>query len=235
MPVESVSYPAAFIFGLLSFFSPCVLPLLPAYFSFISGYSIEELSDGSDTAMRHKVILSTTAFVLGFSAVFIALGMSAFQIGALAHSHRDIIRYAGGILIILFGIHLSGFYSFPLLNYEARRLSLQKKPLHVLGTLLIGMAFAAGWSPCMGPQLGSILIIASSQETIWQGILLLGLYSAGLAIPFLSLSLFINSLVQFLQKAKKAIRFVNITAGLLLIAMGILLLTDKLMLLMYAG
>ncbi|MCP3954106.1 MAG: cytochrome c biogenesis protein CcdA [Desulfobacterales bacterium] len=234
MLVETVPYPAAFLFGLLSFFSPCVLPLLPAYFSFISGYSLEELTDGSDATVRRKVILSTTAFVLGFSAVFIALGMSASLIGNLAHNYRDAIRIAGGILIILFGIHMSGIYSFPLLNYEGR-LHLEKKPLHALGTFLIGMAFAAGWSPCMGPQLGSILIIAGSRETIWQGTLLLGIYSAGLAIPFLVLSFFINYLIQFLQRVKKAIRVVNVTAGILLIAMGLLLLSNKLTFLMFTG
>jgi len=234
MLAESVSYPAAFLFGLLSFFSPCILPLLPAYFSFISGYSMEELIDGRNAAVRRKVIASTLAFVLGFSTVFIALGMSASLIGNLAHDYRDLIRITGGILIILFGIHLSGIYSFPLLNYEGR-LHLEKKPLHALGAFLIGMAFAAGWSPCMGPQLGSILILAGSRETIWQGTLLLGIYSAGLAIPFLILSFFIHSLVQFLQRVKKAVRVVNIAAGILLIVMGLLLLTNKLTLLMVTG
>jgi cytochrome c-type biogenesis protein len=234
MLVETVPYPAAFLFGLLSFFSPCILPLLPAYFSFISGYSIEELADGGDAALRRKVIFSTTGFVLGFSTIFVALGMSASLIGGLAHNHRDFIRIAGGILIILFGIHMSGIYSFPLLNYEGR-LHLQKKPLHILGAFLIGMAFAAGWSPCMGPQLGSILIIAGNQETVWQGTLLLVIYSAGLAIPFLVLSFFINYLVQFLQRVKKAVRVVNVTAGILLIVMGVLLLSNKLTLLMFTG
>ncbi len=234
MLVETVPYPAAFLFGLLSFFSPCILPVLPAYFSFISGYSLEELSDGGDATVRRRVMLSTAAFVLGFSTVFIALGMSASLIGNLAHNYRDIIRITGGILIILFGIHMSGIYSIPLLNYEGR-LHLQKKPLHALGTFLIGMAFAAGWSPCMGPQLGSILIMAGSRETIWQGTMLLAIYSAGLAIPFLILSFFIHSLVQFLQRAKKAVRYVNITAGILLIVMGLLLLTNKLTLLMFTG
>ena len=230
MLVETVPISAAFLFGLLSFFSPCILPLLPAYFSFISGYSMEELVDVNDARIRKKVVVSTTMFVLGFSVVFIALGMTASLIGNLAHDYRHLIRISGGILIILFGVHMSGLYSFRLLNMEGR-LHMQKKPLHVLGTFLIGMAFAAGWSPCMGPQLGSILIMAGSQETIWRGTVLLGIYSAGLAIPFLILSFFINYLVQFLQRAKKAVRYVNMTAGILLIIMGILLLTDKLTLL----
>ncbi len=234
MLVENVPYPAAFLFGLLSFFSPCILPLLPAYFSFITGFSIEELTDGGNLTVRKKVIFSTAAFVLGFSTVFIALGTSASVIGNLAHNHRDIIRITGGILIILFGIHMSGLYSFPILNYE-RRVHLHKKPLHVFGAFLIGMAFAAGWSPCMGPQLGSILIIAGSRETIWQGTALLGVYSAGLAIPFLVLSFFINTLLQFLQKTKKAVRVVNIIAGILLIVMGLLLLSNKLSLLIATG
>ena len=234
MLVENVPYPVAFLFGLLSFFSPCVLPLLPAYFSFITGYSMEDLTTGNNSAIRKKVILSTTAFVLGFSTVFIALGISATLIGSLAHNYRDIIRITGGSLIILFGIHMTGIYSFPFLNYE-RRIHLQKKPLHAMGAFLIGMAFAAGWSPCMGPQLGSILIIAGSRETLWQGTALLGVYSAGLAIPFLVLSFFVNSLLQFLQRAKKAVRVVNIAAGILLIVMGLLLLTNKLGFLVATG
>ncbi len=234
MLVENVPYPAAFLFGLLSFFSPCILPLLPAYFSFITGYSTEELTARSSLAVRRKVVFSTAAFVLGFSTVFIALGTSASLIGSLAHNYRDIIRITGGILILLFGIHTSGLYSFSILNYEGR-IHLQKKPLHVLGAFLIGMAFAAGWSPCMGPQLGSILILAGSRETLWQGAALLAVYSTGLAIPFLALSFFINYLLKFLQKARKAVRVVNIAAGILLMAMGILLLTNKLSLLMTAG
>jgi len=234
MLVETVPYPVAFLFGLLSFFSPCILPLLPAYFSFITGYSMEDLTTGNNSAIRKKVVFSTTAFVLGFSTVFIALGISATLIGSLAHNHRDIIRITGGILIILFGIHMTGIYSFPFLNYE-RRIHLQKKPLHAMGAFLIGMAFAAGWSPCMGPQLGSILIIAGSRETLWQGTALLGVYSAGLAIPFSILSFFVNSLLQFLQRAKKAVRVVNIAAGILLIVMGLLLLTNKLGILVAAG
>ena len=234
MLVENVPYPVAFLFGLLSFFSPCILPLLPAYFSFITGYSMEDLTAGSDLSARKKVVFSTAAFVLGFSAVFVALGISATLIGNLAHDYRDMIRITGGILIILFGIHMTGIYSFPFLNYE-RRIHLQKKPLHALGAFLIGMAFAAGWSPCMGPQLGSILIIAGNQETVWQGTALLSVYSAGLAIPFLILSFFVNSLIQFLQKVKKAVRVVNIIAGILLIVMGLLLLTNKLGILATTG
>ncbi len=234
MLVENVPYPAAFLFGLLSFFSPCVLPLLPAYFSFITGYSMEELTDGDNSTVRKKVIFSTVTFVLGFSTIFIALGTSASLIGSLAHNYRDIIRITGGILILLFGIHMSGIYSFSILNYEGR-IHLRKKPLHAFGAFLIGMAFAAGWSPCMGPQLGSILIIAGSRETIWQGTALLGVYSAGLAIPFLILSFFINSLLQFLQRVKKAVRVVNIVAGILLMVMGLLLLTNKLSLLVTTG
>jgi len=230
MLVETVPYPAALLFGLLSFFSPCILPLLPGYFSFISGYSMEELIDGGDAVIKRKVVLATAAFVLGFSTVFVALGMSASLLGSLAHNYRDTIRIAGGILIILFGIHMSGIYSFRLLNYEGR-LHMQKKPLHALGAFMIGMAFAAGWSPCMGPQLGSILIIAGNQDTIWQGALLLVLYSLGLAIPFLILSFFINSLIRFLQRVRKAVRVVNVVAGVLLMVMGLLLLTNKMNLL----
>ena len=227
MFTQTVSFPAAFVAGLLSFFSPCVLPLIPAYFTFITGFSIEELTEKYNSEIRKKVFLSTFLFVLGFSLVFILMGASASYLGGLMYTYKKPIRIIGGILIIILGIHLTGLIRIPGLDFE-KRITLEKKPLHFLGTLIIGMAFGAGWSPCIGPLLGSILIIAGSQETVWQGVILLGIYSAGLAIPFIIISIFINFLLTFIKKASKVLKYVNVVAGVVLIVVGLILVSNKL-------
>ncbi|MGA9178489.1 MAG: cytochrome c biogenesis protein CcdA [Desulfobacterales bacterium] len=227
MFTQTVSFPAAFVAGVLSFFSPCVLPLIPAYFTFITGFSIEELTEKYNSEIRKKVFLSTFLFVLGFSLVFILMGASASYLGGLMYTYKKLIRIIGGILIIILGIHLTGIIRIPGLDFE-KRITLEKKPLHFLGTLIIGMAFGAGWSPCIGPLLGSILIIAGSQETVWQGVILLGIYSAGLAIPFIIISIFINFLLTFIKKASKVLKYVNVMAGVVLIVVGLILVSNKL-------
>lgn len=227
MFTQTVSFPAAFVAGLLSFFSPCVLPLIPAYFTFITGFSIEELTEEYNSEIRKKVFLSTFLFVLGFSLVFILMGASASYLGGLMYTYKKLIRIIGGILIIILGIHLTGLIRIPGLDFE-KRVTLEKKPLHFLGTLIIGMAFGAGWSPCIGPLLGSILIVAGSQETVWQGVMLLGIYSAGLATPFIIISIFINFLLIFIKKASKVLKYVNVVAGVVLIVVGLILVSNKL-------
>ena len=227
MFAQTVSFPAAFVAGLLSFFSPCVLPLIPAYFTFITGFSIEELTEKYNSEIRKKVFFSTFLFVLGFSLVFILMGASASYLGGLMVTYKKLIRIIGGLLIIILGIHLTGLIRIPGLDFE-KRMTLEKKPLHFLGTLIIGMAFGAGWSPCIGPLLGSILIIAGSQETVLQGIILLGIYSAGLAIPFIIISIFINFLLIFIKKASKVLKYVNVAAGAVLIVVGLILISNKL-------
>jgi len=227
MFTQTVSFPAAFVAGLLSFFSPCVLPLIPAYFTFITGFSIEELTEEYNSEIRKKVFLSTVLFVLGFSLVFILMGASASYLGGLMYTYKKLIRIIGGILIIILGVHLTGLIRIPGLDFE-KRIILEKKPLHFLGTLIIGMAFGAGWSPCIGPLLGSILIIAGSQETVWQGVILLGIYSTGLAIPFIIISIFINFLLIFIKKASKVLKYVNVVAGVVLIVVGLILVSNKL-------
>ncbi|MFO7752615.1 MAG: cytochrome c biogenesis protein CcdA [Desulfobacteraceae bacterium] len=222
---QSVSYNAAFVAGLLSFFSPCVLPLIPAYFTFITGLSLDELTEDVKET-RKKVILATIAFVLGFSFVFILLGASASFIGGVAQKFSWVIRYVGGGIIIVFGLHLLGLINIKALNFE-KKLHMSEKPLHLFGTFVIGMAFGAGWSPCIGPMLGSILILAGNQDTVMKGVMLLGVYSAGIAIPFLIISFFITRLLDIMKKATKLIGYINKTAGVLLIVMGILLLTDQ--------
>jgi cytochrome c-type biogenesis protein len=227
MFTESISYSAALIAGLLSFFSPCILPLIPAYFTFITGFSLDELTGARGTGVRVRIILSTLSYVLGFSMVFILMGASASFLGGAIFKYRDWIRIIGGVAIILFGIHMTGLFRFRALEFE-RRLNMQKKPLHFLGTFIVGMAFGAGWSPCIGPLLGSILIVASNQDTVAQGIGLLSVYAAGLAIPFLVLSIFIDSLITLIKKVSWSIKYINMTAGVLLLILGLLLVTNKL-------
>jgi cytochrome c-type biogenesis protein len=229
---KDVTYSIAFLYGLLSFFSPCVLPLIPSYFCFITGLSLEELTIAPKAAIRRKIMLSTIAFVLGFSLVFIILGASASYVGALLAEHKSIIRIVGGALIILFGLHLAGILRIPAFQYE-KRLHIRQKPLHLMGTFLVGMAFGAGWTPCIGPILGSLLVLAQDKETVGQGMRLLSIYSVGLALPFILLSAGINYLLVFTSKTKKVLRYANPVAGVILVLTGILLVTDKLRLLSF--
>jgi cytochrome c-type biogenesis protein len=230
MFVQSVSFSAAFVAGLLSFFSPCVLPLIPSYFSFICGCSMEDLAEDHGISIRAKVFISTALFVCGFSLVFILLGASASMLGTVLNTYKGLFRIIGGLIIILLGVHLTGLFRIRGLDIE-KRIHLKKRPFQFLGAFLIGTAFAAGWSPCIGPLLGAILIIAGNQETVRQGIFLLGVYSLGLAIPFLVLSVFINYMFRFLSRLKTVLRYLNPTAGVVLIAIGLLLITDNLNLL----
>jgi len=227
MFTQTVSISAAFLAGILSFLSPCVLPLIPAYFTFITGFSIDELTRGDNSEIRKKVILSTLSFVCGFSLLFILLGASASFLGGMIDRYKHIIEIVGGLIIILFGLHLIGWLKIGRLNVE-KRVHIREKPLHLLGTFIVGMAFGAGWSPCIGPMLGSILIVASSEETVWQGVGLLAVYASGLAIPFILISIFINFLLAFIKRAARLMRYVNMIAGCLLILVGIFLLTRNL-------
>jgi len=222
---ETISYQAALIAGLLSFFSPCILPLIPAYFSFITGYSADELTrDSKET--RKKVIITTLVYVSGFSFIFILLGASASFLGGFISEYTYILRYIGGGIVFILGLHLLGIINIQTLNFE-KRVHYTKKPIHLLGVFVIGMAFGAGWSPCIGPMLGSILIVAGNQETVAQGVLLLSVYSAGLALPFILLSFFVNRIFEIMKRASRAIVYVNKTAGVFLVILGILLITDK--------
>ena len=229
----TVTYPAALLAGFLSFLSPCVLPLIPAYFSFITGLSLDELVSDDNGALRKKVIVSTLAYVLGFSFVFVLMGAAASTIGGFVAEYSDYVRVAGGIIIIVLGVHLTGIIRIPGLDFE-RRFEVRKKPLHIVGVFLVGMAFGAGWSPCIGPMLGSILVIAGSQDTVASGMMLLAVYSAGLAVPFIFISVFINYLLVFVRKASRIIRYVNMASGVFLLIMGGLLLFNKMSLLAFA-
>ncbi|MBU8911112.1 MAG: cytochrome c biogenesis protein CcdA [Desulfobacterales bacterium] len=225
MFAETITYPAALFAGLLSFFSPCILPLIPAYFSFITGLSLDELTEDKKET-RQKVILSTIFYVAGFSFIFILFGASASFLGGFASQYSWVIRYMGGGIILVFGLHLLGIINIKGFNFE-KRIHIKKKPLHLMGTFVIGMAFGAGWSPCIGPMLGSILIVAGNQDSVLEGVALLGVYSAGLAVPFLIMSFFINSILEIMKRATKFIGVFNKVSGILLIVLGLLLIFDK--------
>jgi len=222
---ENITYSAALFAGLLSFFSPCILPLIPAYFSFITGLTLDELTQDKKE-VRQKVILSTLFYVAGFSFIFILFGASASFLGSVASQYSWVVRYLGGGIIIVFGLHLLGIINIKGFNFE-KKIHVKEKPLHLMGVFVIGMAFGAGWSPCIGPLLGSILIVAGNQDTILKGVSLLAVYSAGLAIPFIIMSFFINSILGIMKRATRFIGALNKASGILLIVIGLLLIFDK--------
>ena len=207
--------------GLLSFLSPCVLPLVPSYLGFVTGMNAAEMTDRRQVAM-----IQSTLFVLGFTTIFLLLGAGATAIGSALAAHKALVGRMGGVLIIFFGLVSMGVIKIPALQMEAR-VHLQEKPLGVLGAFLVGMAFGAGWTPCLGPILGAILTLASTQETMGRGILLLGAYSAGLAIPFLAAAWAVESFFGWFQKFRKYLPWVQRISGALLVLVGILLVTGK--------
>lgn len=221
----------AFSAGVLSFFSPCVLPLIPSYLTYISGLSFGELKDaGVSKKVRLTVALHSLAFIAGFSLVFITLGgLAGLASSSFQSDLRDwlgVIQKVGGVLIFMFGIHLSGLFHFGVLLGE-KRIHLRAKPAGFLGSVLVGIAFAAGWTPCIGPILGAILAIAaSSSGGVGQGIFLLALYSAGLGVPFLISGLLFHSFLGFFDRFKKHIRIVELGTGVLLMIAGVLLFFD---------
>jgi cytochrome c-type biogenesis protein len=225
---QQITLLAAFAAGFLSFVSPCVLPLIPGYISFVSGVSVEEMrGDAPIATSRLQVFVTSLAFVIGFSIVFIALGASATAIGKLLFAKLPLLsKIAGGILIV-FGLHTMGVFRLAFLESE-KRMHSQQKPAGPLGAMLVGIAFAFGWTPCIGPILGGILAIAGSKNSVSEGIILLAVYSLGLGIPFLLTSLAIN---QFFGAAKKIRRYyhaIEVTSGALLIVIGLLIMTGQL-------
>ncbi|WP_303720554.1 cytochrome c biogenesis CcdA family protein [Malonomonas rubra] len=221
----------AFTAGLLSYFSPCVLPLIPSYLTYISGLSFGELNvTHASTKVRMTVITHSLVFIAGFSVVFIALGALAGLASSTFQAHLreglGIVQKVGGVLIFLFGVHLSGLFHFGVLLGE-KRIQLRNKPTGFVGTFLVGIAFAAGWTPCIGPILGAILAIAaSSAGGAGRGVLLLSAYSVGLGVPFLISGILFHSFLGFFNRFKKHIRIVEILTGLLLMVAGVLLFFD---------
>lgn len=223
-----VSYPLAFLAGMLSFLSPCVLPLFPSYLSFITGLSFENLKDSTNK----KQILFLTAtnsfvFICGFTLVFMALGASSSALGGFFQTYNREIKIVGAVLIIIFGLFISGILNINFLLRE-KKIHLSGKPAGYVGTFLVGLTFALGWTPCIGPILGTILLYASTAGSAMYGLKLLFVYSLGLALPFFISSLAFNSFIGHFQKVYKHMKVIMAVSGVVLILFGILLLTDKL-------
>jgi cytochrome c-type biogenesis protein len=225
--MKDISIPMAFLAGLLSFLSPCVLPLLPSYVSFITGISFEQLtSEKNRKRVRFLTITNSFAFVAGFSAVFISLGASSSFFGQLLYRYQEWIRIVGGILVIIFGLFISGIIKLDLFLKE-KRLHLRGKPAGYLGSFLVGMTFAAAWSPCIGPILGTILLYAASEGSTSYGLKLLSVYSLGLGLPFFLSSLALNTFLSYSKVLYRFMRAIMLSSGLLLIIFGIMLLSNK--------
>lgn len=224
--MADVSLAAAAVAGVVSFLSPCVLPLVPGYVSFVSGLSVQELQT-ADARQARRAVLAALWFVLGFSTIFILLGASATVLGQLLLQQLTIFKRIAGALIILFGLHLTGLVRLPFLNVD-KHLTVTARPLTWLGAYGVGAAFGFGWTPCIGPILASILAVASVQETIGQGVLLLAVYSAGLGVPFLLTAAAVGAFLRRFQQAKRYLHVVEVASGILLIVIGLLVMTDRL-------
>jgi cytochrome c-type biogenesis protein len=223
---QEISVLIAFSAGLLSFVSPCVLPLVPSYLTYITGVSFKELTDVKATArLRWVTISHSLLFIVGFSTIFILMGASASYLGQLLLRYQYWIMKGGGILIILLGIQFTGVINLPFLQME-KRFELRKKPLGYVGSFLVGIVFAAGWTPCIGPILSTILIYASTSKSFTTGMLLLSIYSMGLGVPFFLSSLAFNSFLSAFERIKRYMRVITLVSGLFLIGIGILYLTD---------
>ena len=221
-----VSYPLAFFAGVLSFLSPCVLPLLPSYVSFITGVSFEDLTaDANRPRVRFLTLTNSLVFILGFSFIFTLLGASSSAVGRLFFVYQEYIRIIGGALIIIFGLFVSGILNLDFLMRE-KKVHMQFKPAGYVGTFAVGMTFGAGWTPCIGPILGSILMYAGSSGSVTYGVKLLLVYSIGLGIPFLLSSLAMNTFLTHSKKFMKHMRVIMVVSGLLLIVFGIMLMTN---------
>ena len=219
MAPASLTVLVAFSAGLLSFLSPCVLPLVPSYVTFITGMGLDDL-----TKARRATLVHALLFVLGFSFIFVALGAGATAFGQLMLAYRTWIARAGGVLMIALGLWMLGVIRIGALQRE-RRVHLSDKPIGYFGTVLVGIAFGAGWTPCLGPTLGAILLLAANETEMTKGITLLAVYSAGLAVPFLLSAILLDRFLSFFKTFRSHLGLVNRIAGVLLIVVGALMFT----------
>ncbi len=224
---NNVTLIAAFAAGFLSFISPCVLPLIPGYVSFVSGVSLEDMrGDAAVSSARRHVLITSLFFVLGFSLVFIALGATASVVGHFLLEKQPILAKIAGVLLVIFGLHTMGVFRIGFLESE-KRMQANRKPAGALGAVLVGIAFAFGWSPCIGPILGGILALAAAKDTVWEGTELLAVYSVGLGIPFLLTSIAINQFFAVTKRIRKHYHAIELVSGGLLVAIGVLIFTNQ--------
>jgi cytochrome c-type biogenesis protein len=217
----ALSFMVAFVAGLLSFLSPCVLPLVPSYVGFITGMTLPEISGRRRAALLHALL-----FVAGFSLVFVLLGASATALGRALNYYQVWLQRVGGVLIIIFGFLCLGVFKVGVLNQE-RRVQLDRKPVGYLGSALVGVAFGAGWTPCIGPVLGAILGLAATTSDVTRGMQLLAVYSAGLALPFLIAAVAVESFLDWFQRFRRYLPWVMRLSGVILIVVGVLLATGE--------
>ncbi|MDP3730158.1 MAG: cytochrome c biogenesis protein CcdA [Candidatus Omnitrophota bacterium] len=228
MANESVSYIVAFTAGFLTFLSPCLLPLVPSFIAYITGVSFGDLKDaGKKGGVRKKAVIHSLLFIAGFSVVFILLGLTATVIGKALFAYQKYIRIGGGILIAIFGLYLTGLLKLDFLVKE-RRLKVSTKGASYFGSFLIGVTFAAAWTPCAGPILGSILVLAGTKADLLEGAKLLTVYSLGIAVPFFMTGLLVDLFLEYFNRFKRLISTINIVGGIFLIIVGILVATNYL-------
>mgnify|MGYP006148692673 CR=1 FL=1 len=224
-----ITYIGALSAGLLSFFSPCVLPLIPAYLCFLGGASLDELTaeDGVDKETSKRVFISALSFVLGFATVFILMGASASALSRIVIEHMDTLSYIAGAVIVLFGFHYMGLFKISFLNFE-KRFHIDNKPSGIVGSYILGLAFAFGWTPCVGPILATILMVAAGGDSIWYGTSLLSAYAAGIGVPFLIAALAVKPFMSFMARFKRHLHKVEVAIGILLVITGVAILTGSL-------
>jgi len=224
---ENISFVMAFLAGVLTFFSPCILPLIPSYISYLTGVTFKELSDKSkddrQKKVREKTVIHSLSFIIGFTIIFVILGTTATFLGKALYQVLPLLKKIGGIFIIFFSLVIMGVIKIPFLQKQ-KKLEYHKKSVSTFGSIIVGMTFALAWTPCVGPILGSILIYASSQKSLVMGIKLLIAYSMGLAVPFFLSALLINSFISYVKKIERHMRKIEITAGVILLIFGIFLL-----------
>jgi cytochrome c-type biogenesis protein len=222
---EPLGVVVAFTSGLFSFLSPCVLPLFPSYLSFVTGMSVSDLSADLTAATRRRVMLHAVAFVVGFSVVFVALGASFSAAGAFLLDYRDWIRRVGGVLIVVFGLYVVGVLRIGIFG-RAQQFQLNAKPAGYVGSFIVGLTFAIGWTPCVGPILGAILSLAGTADTVRRGVGLLVAYSAGLGVPFLLSAAALGAFLKFFKRYRPFIPVVERFAGVVLVVVGFLVVTN---------
>ena len=226
--ISQISLFAAFSAGLLSFISPCVLPLVPSYLSYITGLSVENLAKVEERErFKSAILLNALLFIAGFSTVFIAFGASASLIGQVLYEYQDLIRKIGGILIIIFGLYLLGVLKLNIFMTERRLMHFESRPVGYLGSFLIGTAFAAGWTPCVGPVLGTILAYASTTESMSSGVMLLSAYSFGLGLPFFLTAFGMDTFLSYFKSLRTYLGGVSYISGGLLILVGVMIFTNS--------